>query len=532
VANERAAAPPPQLPNLAFQQFLASGGFADVYLYEQEFPRQRVAVKVLRQRRGSLDRDFVNEANRLAGLSEHPNIVRISAANISGDGRAYMVMEYCPPPHLGVRCRPHGLPVDEALRIGVKVCGAVSAAHHAGILHRDLKPANILMRASKEPVLIDFGIAGERRGAEVDEGAGVSVPYAAPEVLFSDAPGDEVSDVYSLGATLYALVAGRSPFEVPGGDNTQDGLLARMRVGSAQPTGKPGVPAGLEALLQYALARQPGARPQSAAALARALQEVERGLGYRPTDFFDGTVPTTPEPTRRGPDDPDGTRAQIQVVAPERSTSNPASLSSVPSRPSPPSAPAHGPAPQTPAPWVEVPDALTGSRAGGVPVPEGLEAQTQHRARPAPVSEPVVGDDRGAAPFPLRVVAAVVLVVAVLAVVIASVVGGSSGSGDDATTSTTGSNQLAQVEPVAEVTAERVGSAIHVSWVDDGNPAGTSYVVSYDDASGTPQQRSTEATSIVIDDAPTSRACIIVEPFAPSGLGGPGKQACVEAGGA
>ena len=103
-------APPPKLPNLRFQEFLASGGFADVYLYEQEFPRQRVAVKVLRQRRDSLHQDFINEANRLAGLSEHPNIVRISAANVSDDGRAYMVMEYCPPPHLGVRCRPQGLP--------------------------------------------------------------------------------------------------------------------------------------------------------------------------------------------------------------------------------------------------------------------------------------------------------------------------------------------------------------------------------------------------------------------------------------
>ena len=99
-------APPmgPDLPGLRCIKLLGSGGFADVYLYEQEFPRQRVAVKVLRQRSATLEQDFINEANRLAGLGEHPNIVRISAASVSDDGRAYMVMEYCPPPHLGQRC--------------------------------------------------------------------------------------------------------------------------------------------------------------------------------------------------------------------------------------------------------------------------------------------------------------------------------------------------------------------------------------------------------------------------------------------
>lgn len=489
----RDPAAPPRLPNLAFQSFLASGGFADVYLYEQEFPRQRVAVKVLRQRRGALEQDFINEANRLAGLSEHPNIVRISAANVSEDGRAYMVMEYCPPPHLGDRCRPDGLPVEEALRIGVKVCGAVAAAHRSGILHRDIKPANILVRASKEPVLIDFGIAGERRGAEVDEGAGVSVPYAAPEVLFSDAPGDEVSDVYSLGATLYALVAGRSPYEVSGGDNTQDGLLSRMRASAPPSTGKR-VPDGLEALFQFALARNPGSRPQSAAALARAIQEVERSLGYRPTDFFDGAAGSEADAQPRRHDDPDGTRAQIQVVPPERSVDR-SQPSSAPLEPS--------------VQRFDVPDAFTGTRGGHLP--DALEPQTEQVVRrqapaPAPVEE---ADLRPAASSRVRIGAAVLVVGAILAVVASSVFGGSEDPSGE-TTSTVGTNQLgSQLEPVSGLEAIREGSALRFEWDDSVNPEGTQYVVTYTDSTGEHEEATAERM-YAVDEPQPSQMCIQV----------------------
>ncbi len=492
----RDPAPPPRLPNLAFQEFLASGGFADVYLYEQEFPRQRVAVKVLRQRSATLEQDFINEANRLAGLGEHPNIVRISAASVSDDGRAYMVMEYCPPPHLGQRCRPNGLPVDEALRIGVKVCGAVAAAHRSGILHRDIKPANILVRASKEPVLIDFGIAGERRGSELDEGAGVSVPYAAPEVLFSDAPGDETSDLYSLGATLYALVAGRSPYEVRGGDNSQEGLLSRMRASTPPSTGKPGVPDGLEALLQYALARQPRSRPQSAAALARAIQEVERSLGYRPTDFFDGTIGTEGDAKPRQTDDPDGTRAQIQVVSPDRSTSQPR-----------PSAAPFEPSVER----FDVPDAHTGTR--GAHLPDGLELQTQTAGRrraqaPEPAEATVAPSSTSSK---TRIVAGVLVIAAVVAVAAASILGGSEDPTGDDTTSTTGTNQLSAVlEPVSDVTLTREGTVVRVAWADSANPAGTQYHVTYTDDVGEHEEVTGDRELVVHDE---SLQCAEVEAF-------------------
>ena len=314
MASPRPPAQPPELDGYRFVEFLASGGYADVFLYEQEYPRQRVAVKVLRHTDRSLDREFVNEANRLAGLSDHPNIVRIQGASVTVDGRAYMVMEYCPPPHMGVRSRPDGLPIEEALRIGVKVAGAVEAAHRSGVMHRDIKPSNILARANKEPVLIDFGIAGERRGEHLEEGSGISIPYAPPEVVFENAPGDELADVYSLGATVYALVAGRSPYEVFNGSNAAGELMARMRTGKIPLTRRDGVPEGLERLFGYAMARRPDQRPRSAASLAQAIQEVERSLGYRPTDFFAGADATTFEPVTRDPHDEDGTRSGIQVV--------------------------------------------------------------------------------------------------------------------------------------------------------------------------------------------------------------------------
>ena len=207
--------------------------------------------------------------------------------------------------------------MDEALRIGVKMCGTVAAAHNSGILHRDIKPANILMRASKEPVLIDFGIAGERRGSEVDEGAGVSVPYKAPEVLFQDASGDEVSDLYY---SCDVVRARGGPESLRGAQRRQQPgrALSRMRTGAAPPTGKPGVPDALQALLEYALARRQVDRPPSMATLAGPSRRSSDWPGYRPTDFFDGGRRwRRTGGSARQADDPDGTRAQIQVVSPE-----------------------------------------------------------------------------------------------------------------------------------------------------------------------------------------------------------------------
>ncbi|WP_051973586.1 protein kinase [Cryobacterium sp. MLB-32] len=126
MSARRAVTAPPALAGFEFLDVLGSGGFADVFLYEQLMPRRPVAVKVLRTehlRGGSTDA-FAAEANAMARLSTHPSIVTIYQAGVSDDGRPYLVMEFCPGANLQVRYRREVFGVAEALRVGIQIAGA------------------------------------------------------------------------------------------------------------------------------------------------------------------------------------------------------------------------------------------------------------------------------------------------------------------------------------------------------------------------------------------------------------------------
>lgn len=298
----------PRIAGFTALDVLGSGGFADVYLYEQQMPRRRVAVKVLRDRTLSADsqQQFESEANVMAELSTHPYIVTIHAASVTVDGRPFLVMEYYPGPSLGRRYRQQPLPVEEALRIGVQMCGAIETAHRSRILHRDLKPANILTSAYGRPGLTDFGISVVKGNAAAVEG--MSVPWSPPELLDEDGQADERSDVYSLAATVYSLLAGRSPFEVPGGRNDAMSLTARIHEGAPARIGRDDVPPSLERALQVAMAKSPAARPASALEFGRKLQEIESELRLNRTDLDVIEVPEAWPAAPASEADPDGTR--------------------------------------------------------------------------------------------------------------------------------------------------------------------------------------------------------------------------------
>ena len=256
--------PAPVIPGLSFVRRLGAGGYADVYLYEQALPARRVAVKVLRDSdvaRGVAQR-FRSEANAMAQL-EHPHIVPVYATGSTADGRPYLVMMYYPRASLAERVKAERLTVPEALRIGIQLSSAVETAHRAGLLHRDIKPANVLTSQYGTPGLTDFGIAAEVSEAD-DTDTGVSVPWSPPEVLYVTAPATARSDVYSLAATVWHLLVGRSPFEQPGRDNSHYALMKRIRDQPVPDTGRPDVPASLERLLKAGLAKDPGLRPASA----------------------------------------------------------------------------------------------------------------------------------------------------------------------------------------------------------------------------------------------------------------------------
>ncbi|WNB85963.1 serine/threonine-protein kinase [Cellulomonas sp. ATA003] len=295
---------PPEIPGHTVGRLLGMGGFADVYLYTQHLPRRPVAVKVLPA--DSLDADvlarFGTEADLMAQLSHHPSIVTIHHAAVAADGRPYLVMEYCARPGLGARYRSERISVAEALRIGIRLASAVETAHRAGILHRDIKPANVLTTDFGWPALTDFGIAattGWSGGAAV----GMSIPWSPPELLAAVPDGDVRADVYSLAATVYSLLAGRSPFEVPGSANGAADLVARIERDPLPRTGRTDVPPSLHAALARAMEKNPVHRFHSALALARALQavELELMLPGTPVELAqEGTDETAGPVTRSG----------------------------------------------------------------------------------------------------------------------------------------------------------------------------------------------------------------------------------------
>jgi len=282
----RKAAAPPILPGYSYIRPLGSGGFADVYLFEQDMPRRVVAVKVLVDDAVNPEviRTFNAEADIMARLSAHASIVTIYQASISADGRPYFVMEYCPDT-MSARYKKAPLAVGEVLDTGVRMAAALETAHRSGLLHRDIKPSNILISSLGTPVLADFGVASALEPLDdTEEVFAMSVPWSSPEVLEQRITGSVASEVWSLGATLYTLLAGRSPFESTDREkNRRDVLTARVVKAKYTPIGRPDVSPKVEQILARSMSKDPGARQESMYALGEELRWAQYELGIAPT---------------------------------------------------------------------------------------------------------------------------------------------------------------------------------------------------------------------------------------------------------
>lgn len=275
---------PPNLPGFSHIHILGSGGFADVFLYEQNMPRRQVAVKVMLSEvvNDTVRQMFQAEANLMAQLSSHPSILTVYQASVASDGRPFLVMELCSAA-LSQRYRSERLPVAEVLRIAVRIGSAIETAHRAGVLHRDIKPSNILLTAYGHPVLSDFGIAATLSESDDREAVGMSIPWSAPEVLMDETAGTVASEVWAYAATVYSLLAGRSPFEAPGESNKSSDLISRINRAKPQPIDRGDVPQSLERVLQRAMSRKPESRPSTVLELVHELQAVETELGVPQT---------------------------------------------------------------------------------------------------------------------------------------------------------------------------------------------------------------------------------------------------------
>ena len=495
---------PPTLEGLTFVRWLGGGGFADVFLYRQRRPDREVAVKALRLRTsdGDVRRAFDAEADLMARVSDHPYIVSIFAAEIAADGRPCLVMEYYPNGHFGELSRPAGLSVERTLRTGIQVASSVETAHRAGILHRDIKPANVLISRLRKPGLTDFGIAG--LAGDAYEAAGLSIPYAAPEVVANEGRGSVRSDVYSMAATVYALLAGRSPFEVAGHDAGQ-GMISRILNAEPAPLGRPGVPHSLEYLLRQGLSRRPEDRPGSALSFARGLQDIERELRLDPTPI---EVQEDAVVHERRADDSEGTRAApLRVVAP--------------------------------LPAVEAaPEDRTRLRAGVSPLAvDGGPTRTRLRLSTGPGPQEAVTDTGAGGTERSRRAVTTAAVTAALVIVgaLAAVILGGHGSPAATTTSTTRSASqtttapplLVSPSPPSAVTVTVAGSTAAVSWTPDGPEPGDLYrVLRVDPGQQTPFVQTTATHASVGGLAPGARPCFEVAVVRAQQLSDPSAPAC------
>lgn len=326
MSNRRAAAAPPQLPGYTFISGLGSGGFSEVYLYEQERPRRKVAVKVLTadlKTAGARTR-FESEANLMAELSAHPYIVTIYEAQITDSGHSYLAMEYCSRPSLDIQFKQGRFSADKAMEIGIQVASAVETAHRAGIAHRDIKPANILVTDYNRPALTDFGISGTT-DPQQDDGGGMSVPWSPPESFGSAATDGVKVDIWALGATIYTLLAGHSPFVIPGAENSYRIIGDRIASMPLPKLGRADIPEALEMVLATAMAKHPSSRYSSAKDFARALMRVQADLNYSVTPFEvqEDVVVHDGRPSNSD-DYSEATRVRsIVSIDPDASTSNP-----------------------------------------------------------------------------------------------------------------------------------------------------------------------------------------------------------------
>ncbi len=258
---------------------------------DDEFQKQ-VAIKIVAAPLGDEDllRRFRRERQILAEL-EHPQIARLLDGGTTEEGLPYLVMEYVDGVRIDEYCRTNRLPIDDRLRLFLRVCDAVQFAHNNLVIHRDLKPGNILVTSDGQPRLLDFGIASlvtadNDTPTATRTVAAMTPEYASPEQMRNERV-TAGSDVYSLGVVLYELVAG-----VPAHDLSGKRPDEVYRIVTEEAPVAPSVAAGragrhalarqlrgdIDAIVSVALRKEPQRRYASVALLAEDVRRTLEGL--------------------------------------------------------------------------------------------------------------------------------------------------------------------------------------------------------------------------------------------------------------
>ena len=287
--DDRFAEPLPDwFPGYDVVRELHRGGQGVVYQAIQKSTKRKVAIKVMREGpfAGPRDRSRFEREVQILGQLDHPGIVRIHESGTAA-GSFFYVMDYISGQALDAYTVGDGRAIDATLRLFVKICEAVNAAHLRGVIHRDLKPSNIRIDAAGEPHVLDFGLAKLATQPLTEEsqprlmsltGQFIgSLPWASPEQAEgSPEKIDTRTDVYSLGVILYQMLTGEFPYPVTG--NMREVLDNILTVEPDRPrTLRPQIDDEVETLVLKCLRKERERRYQTAGELARDVQHYLAG---------------------------------------------------------------------------------------------------------------------------------------------------------------------------------------------------------------------------------------------------------------
>jgi serine/threonine protein kinase/Tfp pilus assembly protein PilF len=288
-----------RLASYEIVSLLGAGGMGEVYRATDSKLGREVALKVLPLEMAA-DPDrlkrFQREARAVAALN-HPHIVTVHSVE-EAEGRQFLTMELVEGVPLSQLIPREGLPLDKLFELAIPMADALAAAHEKGIVHRDLKPANIMVNNRGSVKILDFGLAkmggtadgsdsaDPRKHAAFEMGLEIQTrastvmgtpPYMSPEQV-QGRPAGPRSDLFSLGAVLYEMAVGQSPFTAEGSAQLISSIIeispcpiTRLRTD---------VPVGLEKILEKCLAKNPDDRYASARDLLEALQALYRKITY------------------------------------------------------------------------------------------------------------------------------------------------------------------------------------------------------------------------------------------------------------
>jgi eukaryotic-like serine/threonine-protein kinase len=265
---------------------LGRGGMATVYLARDRKHQRRIALKVLDPNlAASLGPERFRREITTAAQLQHPHILGVHDSGETADGQLWFTMPYVEGESLRDRLRhERQMSVHDVVGIIREVAGALDYAHQKGVIHRDIKPENILLTTGGDALLADFGIAraldasasgdAVSRGGLTQTGLSIGTPqYMSPEQAAGERGLDARSDIFSLGAVCYEMLAGEPPFSAP----TQQAIVAKILTSDAPSVRvlRPDVSPAIDAILARALKRVPAERWRSAGEMAHALEAEE-----------------------------------------------------------------------------------------------------------------------------------------------------------------------------------------------------------------------------------------------------------------